>query len=202
MKEFNFQVYQIPAFLLHQRMGKTTVFNCMRATVELQNSEMQNLWIDWCIVCKQNQELVEDNAQLLKELTTDREKSKLLMHEYKQISVMYKMKVMEIEEMVTKLLQQLVYAQETTTKDFVEKSTHREEPKHKFDQCKKSYGHTSCTTSILLYCLFDFHRKCSRFGTFITRNRKVVESCLKQTESLNEENTNYRMTCLTRRSDK
>ncbi|KAH9289116.1 hypothetical protein KI387_033233, partial [Taxus chinensis] len=146
------------------------------ATIELQNSEMQNLWINWCIVCKQNQELVEDNAQLLKELTTDREKSKLLMHEYKQMSAMYKVKVMELEETVAKLLQQLEDVQETTTKDFVEKSTHHGEPKHKFGQCNSSSGHTS-------------------------GNSKVVESCLKRTQSLNEENTNYRRSCLTRLSD-
>lgn len=87
------------------------------ATIEYQSGEAKKCWINYCRASQQNRELVKTNAQMSKELAFDREKLKLLRHEYMQMSAMYKAKIPALEHKVHGMSQQLEGMQKHKLKD-------------------------------------------------------------------------------------
>lgn len=149
------------------------------ATIVSQNNEKENLWFNFCHASQQNRELVQNNAQLIKELLIDREKLKLLMHDYGQMSSMYAVKIMELEQKVTELSQEVESMRETRNK----------EPRENQDIWQGLSEHTSSGERLQIFGHDD--------------SSKEPDSCVKKNESGNEWNTygkNLKI-CLRRRSD-
>lgn len=150
------------------------------ATVEYQTGEMKKWWINYCRASQQNRELVKRNAQMSKELAFDREKLKLLQHEYKQMSAMYKAKIAELEHKVNGMSRQLEGMQECEHKDSG-KGQDAQELQSKISSFSENSDMSTCKSGKLL-------------------NR--VNGSLKPDGATNEENSSDKRICLRRRSAK
>lgn len=149
----------------------------IEATIVSENNEKENLWFNFCHASQQNRELVQNNTQLVKELSIDREKLKLLLHDHRQMSSMYTIKIMELQQKVTELSQEVESMQETRNK----------EPRENQDKWQGLPKRTSSGKMIHLFGHDD--------------SSKEPDSRVKNNESSNERNTNGKKICLRRRSD-
>eukprot|EP01018_Ginkgo_biloba_P022025 Gb_08585 [translate_table: standard] len=165
---------------LHKEIGSLKkLLATNEATIETQNNEIQKLWFNWCLASQQNRELIQSNAQLFRELSIDREKLKLLVHEYNQMSAMYKVKIVELEQKVTDLSQELQGMQDTRSKESGQnQDIEQAPPKRAFSkQSRNSSSRKSGDSS------------------------NEEDSYVKKNGSENEDNISGKRICLRRRSD-
>jgi hypothetical protein len=96
---------------------------------------------------------------LVKELSIDREKLKLLLHDHRQMSSMYTIKIMELQQKVTELSQEVESMQETRNKEPRENQDKWQGLPKRTSSGKMIhlFGHGSDTTLQLCYigCLFS-----------------------------------------------
>lgn len=150
------------------------------ASVEYQTGETKKWWNNYCRASQQNRELVKTNSQMSKELALDREKLKLLRHEYKQMSAMYKAKIEDLEHKVNGMSRQLEGMQACERKGYGKKQDAQE---------LQSKITSSSENSDLSTC---------KSGKFLNRDN----GSLKPDGATNEENSSDKRICLRRRSAK
>ncbi|KAH9295753.1 hypothetical protein KI387_039341, partial [Taxus chinensis] len=147
--------------------------------VESQALEMKKIWVNWCRQSQQNRQLIKKNSEISKELAFDREKLRLVQHDYKQMSAMFKAKIAELEGKCNDLSQLLQGAEERKNKN----------------SCKAQ--NEKGLESKLTFCGEKDSSPCTSGNM-----SNGADGSSKLDESANGENSSERRTCLRRRSAK
>lgn len=74
--------------------------------IEAQKVNMEKLWTNYCRKTKQNEDIIQHNVQLHKDLMQARDRLKILQHENAQMSAVHKICKSELELKLTKALEQ------------------------------------------------------------------------------------------------